>query len=309
MKLLLYLLVPFLYLSSCSTTKSEQSIAPNPQKTSDQISTINSQINQWHQHQNLDSLIGLYHPEITFCAEYKPVILNKDRLQQFYTDWWQINTIKNYQKDIYEIQSFGNYVLEDGHFTIDYLDAKNERKQYDGMYLVIWKQDPNGQLRMLSEGFCSDKYRQAKEMPYADIDVFEQLDYPQKDIPKRLAKMVNSSNDALIKIVEAGDSEARIKGFTDDAVYLHHYHKMMVGMDVLKPYLRKTYTPEAEIFVSHKLGRTYDLGNKYVLVNGHYKGGWAMNGGGTFEGNFIKIQREGKDGILRTYRSWTNNDR
>jgi len=192
---------------------------------------------------------------------------------------------------------------------MEYLDTKNELQQYDGMYLIIWKQDAKGFLHILSEGFCSDKYRQAKEMPYASLEVFEQLNYPQKDIAPPLADLVNKANDALIKTVETGDSEARINGFTHDAIYLHHYQKIMVGIDVLKPYLRKTYTPEAEIYVSHKLGRVYDLGDKYVLVNGHYKGGWAMNGGGTFEGNFIKIQREGKDGVLKTYRSWTNNDR
>jgi len=309
MKLLFQLSISLLFLSSYCFMYSEGSVGSDQKKVRNRISTLNVQINKWFQNENVDSFLDLYHSDITFCAEYKPAIFNKNRLKKFYIDWWKINTIKKYQKTIYEVQIFGEYILEDGHFTLDYLDIDGVSKQYDGMYFVIWKQGTKGQLRILSEGFCSDTYRQSKEMPYAKVNVLEQLDFPQKNISAPLSKMIHDANDALIKIVESGDSEARINGFTDDAVYLHHYQKMMVGMDVIKPYLKKTYTPEAEIYVAHKLGRCYDFGNGYTLIHGHYKGGWKANGGGTFEGNFLNIQRIEKDKTLRTYRSWTNNDR
>jgi len=309
MKLLFHFLIPLLFLSSCSTNKLEQAKITTQENLNAKISTINLQINHWYQHQKIDSLMEIYHSEITFCPEYKPAIFNKTRLEKFYQEWWKINTIKTYQKEIYEVQSFGDYILEDGHFTLDYLDVDGVSKQYDGMYFVIWKQDAKGRLRILSEGLCSDKYRQPKEMPYAKVEVIEQLDYPQKTISASLTKMVHRANDALINAVVTGNSEARIKGFTEDAIYLHHFNKMMVKLDVIKPYLRKTYTPEAGIYVAHNLGRFYDLGNEYVLIHAHYKGGWKMNGGGTFEGNFINILQVGKDDTLKTYRSWTNNDR
>jgi len=275
----------------------------------ERISAINLQIDKWYQEKKVNSFMDLYHKDITFCPEYKPAIFNKTRLKKFYADWWQISTVNSYQKNIYEVKSFGDFVLEDGHFTLEYLDLDGISKQYDGMYFVIWKQDIKGRLSILSEGFCSDKYRQAMEMPYAKMEVEEQLDFPKNNIPKPLSKMIYEANDASIRIIESGDSEARITGFTDDAIYLHHYEKMMVEKEVLSSYLRKTYTAEAGIYVSHKLGRCYDFGNGYALVHGHYKGGWKVNGGGTFEGNFLNIQRVEKDKTLKTYRSWTNNDR
>lgn len=308
MKLAIPILLLLTSLFNDCTSKTNQFSGRQSTDLKEKIKDLNTQINKAYQTQKIDLLMEYYHPEITFCPEYKPALSNKKRLQQFFTDWWSINSIQHYEKDIYEIESFGDYILEDGHFKIIYTDNKGKHQQYDGMYLIIWRQKKTGQLRILSEGFCSDKYRQPKEMPYADLDVIEQTDYPQKKIPQSLEQMVWAANDDLIQIVETGDSEARIKGFTKDAIYLHHFEKMMVGMDILKPYLQKTYTPEAKIFVTHKLGRLYDLG-RCVLVHGHYAGGWSAYGGGTFEGNFIKLQRKEKDGTLKTYRSWTNNDR
>lgn len=309
MNILFHFLIPILFLNSCFAQNSEQLMASDQKHLTDKISAINVQINSFYQNRSIDSLLGIYHPEITFCPEYKPAMFTKTRVKKFYSDWWQMNTINKYQKAMYEVQSFGEYILEDGHFTLDYLDEEGVSKQYDGMYFVMWKQAADGQLRILSEGFCSDTYRKSNEMPYATVEVVEQLDFPQHTVSKSLTDMIHEANDATIKAVETGDGEARINGFTEDAIYLHHFNHMMVDMDVIKPYLRKTYIPEAEIFVAHKLGRFYELGNGYVLIHAHYKGGWKMNGGGTFEGNFTNILREEKGNVLKTYRSWTNNDR
>ncbi len=281
---------------------------PDNEYFKDQIVNLNTQIDKHFRAKDVNSLIDLYHEEITYCAEYKPAIFYKGQLKKFYVDWWQINSINRYQKSIYEVQSFGDHILEDGHFTLEYQDEDGSNEIYKGKYFVIWKNDSEGNLSILSEGFCSDEYRQASEMPYSDVKVEEEVNYPQNPISKSLSKLIQEANDDLIRIVEAGDSEARIKGFTNDAIYLHHFEEIIDDPAVLKAYLRKTYRPEAEIYVEHTLGRCYDLGNGYSLVHGHYKGGWKANGGGTFEGNFLKIHRL-EDGVLKTYRSWTNNDR
>jgi len=298
-----------LLLISCTSKKIEKLDLATEESLKDRISAINLQIDQWYQEEEVDSYIDIYHEDLTLCPEYKVAIFDKNRLKKFYEDWWQLCTTKHYQKTIYEVQSFGEYVLEDGHFSIDYLDAEGESKQYGGMYFVIWKKEKDNELKILSEGFCSDTYRQSHEMPYASVQVEEQLDFPASDISDSLFKLIHEANDNLIEIIESGDGEARIKGFTDDAVYLHHYEQMIVEQEVLAAYLRKTYTPAAGIYVDHKLGRCYDFGSGYSLVHGHYKGGWTANGGGTFEGNFLNIQRLEEGGRLKTYRSWTNNDR
>jgi len=84
MKLLFQTLVLLLYLSSCAVKNQEQSTVSNQENLIDKISTINLHINEWYQNQRIDSLIEMYHPEITFCPEYKPAIFNKTQLKQFY---------------------------------------------------------------------------------------------------------------------------------------------------------------------------------------------------------------------------------
>ncbi len=283
-------------------------VAQSPPGTKAEIEAANRQIETWYQQKQVDSLINRYHLEITYLPEYKPAIFDKTKLAGFFTDWWQRTTVLTYQKKIYEIQAFGDVLMENGHFQLDYIDTDGARGKYDGMYMIFWKRGPDNRLQIFSEGFCSDKYRKSSEVPYCSVSVAEQLEYPQNPINERLQREVAEANAAVIQAVEAGDSEARIDGFTEDAVYLHHYEKMMVGIKVLRPYLTRVYRPEAEFFVQHKFGRIYDLGD-YVLVNGHYKGGWRADGGGTFEGNMLNVRRRCADGKLRIYRSLTNNDR
>lgn len=273
-----------------------------------QLATLNQQISRWYQQQQVDSIIQFYDKKVTFMPEYKPALYDVKSVSNFYKDWWSTTTIEKYQKNIFEVYSFDNYVVEIGTFELDYTQNKSNLKEYDGKYMILWQKSNTGQWTILSEIFNANKYLKASESPYATISVKETTTLPQPNVPTTLKEEILERNKWLKKVVETGDGPARVKGFMTDAVYLPHFQPMKIGLAEIEPYLLKIYRPEAKLYTNQHICQIYDFGD-FVLTNGHYKGGWGSENGGTFEGNMMNLYKRNEAGKLLMYRQLTNNDR
>ena len=120
---------------------------------------------------------------------------------------------------------------------------------------------------------------------------------------------VRKWNEEVIRDVRTGDGNARADGFTQDGIYMPHFNSMIIGVDSIRKYMLKTYNPAAKVYVQHTYHAIYDL-KEFVLVNGHFKGGWGdKDNGGTFEGNMSNLRKKGKDGKFLMHRQLANNDR
>jgi ketosteroid isomerase-like protein len=274
-----------------------------------EIKKSNEQFEQAVLNRNADSVVSFYAENLTFFPEYKPALFDNKRLRAFYNDWFRVVNISAYKKKTVKVEAISNYLLEIGTFRISYSFVPDSMREYTGKYMMLWKRDGQGRLRIVSETFGSDKYISAEQVPYAGVEVEETSLVSKNEVPEAVYAEVEAFNARVIKAVEEGNGNERAAGFTKDGIYMPHFDTTLVGIEAIKPYMLKTYKPGGGLFVKHTFNRVYDLGD-YIFVNGHFKGSWRNAArAGTFEGNMSNLMKRQKNGLLLMHRQIGNNDR
>jgi ketosteroid isomerase-like protein len=257
---------------------------------------------------NINTLVGLYADEITYLPEYKPAIFEIKVLKEFLSDWFKASNIKAYKKKIYQVEVYSDYVLEMGTFRFDYLAIDNRHKEYEGHYMILWKQNESGGLSIVSETFGANKYIEPQDVPYASVKLLQSSFTPTPRVNNKLYTDIIAFDAIVIKAVAEGDGDARANGFTEDAILMSNFDSIRVGMEVIRPKMLKTYTRDVSFNVNHTYFRIYDLG-EYVFVTSHYKGGWGdASNGGSFEGNMSNLMKRNGNGKLLMHRQAGNRD-
>ncbi|MEM1135853.1 MAG: hypothetical protein AAGI07_08425 [Bacteroidota bacterium] len=234
--------------------------------------------------------------------EYKPSMHQLNTIQLFFSKWFEQIDINSYERKIYEVKPIDNYFLEIGNFSIGYIESNNQQKKYDGKYMIVWKIAIDKSLVVVSEIFGSNTYLGAVEVPYANVEIKECESLPNNKISVKTRKEITEVNNAVIRSVVKGDSEARANRFSEDAIYMPHFKSILIGLPTIRSYMLETYSPEAKLYVTHTYGRMYDLG-QFILVNGHFQGGWGDKAsGGEFEGNMLNLWKRTTEGELKMYR-------
>lgn len=274
-----------------------------------ELEGINQRIEKFYSRENADSLTQLFAKDFTFFPEYKPAIAEIKGLKAFYSDWFNsVNDIA-FKKNIYKVEAFANYVLEIGRFRLTYSPPTGSKNTYTGKYMIMWQRDARKQLRILSEAFGSDKNIGPADVPYAGVTVKDSFVLDRNMVSNKLSKEVEALDNTLTQAVREGDGKARADGFTKDGLYMPHFGDILEGMDAIRPYMMKIYTPGARLYVKNTYREIFDLG-EFVFLNGHFKGGWGDEvNGGKFEGNMSNLMKRDEHGKLLMYRQLANNDR
>lgn len=273
------------------------------------LDSMNSRRSSLFLQKDADALVEHYDAGLTYYPEYKPAIFSRAALHRFFRDWFSQGDIRSCQKDICKVEVFDSCILEIGTFEMGYTaPGTNQAQEYKGKYMTIWKTGGGGRLAILSEAFSADRYVGPEDMPYAAVNVKETNvapDYGALD-PSLLAE-IEKQNDDVISAVVRGSGPDRASGFADDGIYMPHFDTILAGMSAIRPYMLKTYHPEAKFRVKHHFYRIFDFGN-IVLINGHFDGGWGNEkDGGVFTGNMSSLLRRGQ-GRLLMYCQLPNND-
>lgn len=273
------------------------------------IETANKKIATLYQTKNADDLVQLYEDDLTFFPEYKKAIFDPVGLKKFYASWFNGSNVTSYQKTIVEVQAIKEYALEIGRFHLVHTGQKADSSaSYKGNYMVLWKTNGDGSLRIVSEAFGSDHTIELKDLPYRHVTVEETIAAQKNQVSKKLQDEIEEFNAVVIKAVAEGDAKSRAAGFTSDGVLIPAFDSFKTGMKAISEHMYKTYRPGTSFVVKHDYFRIYDWGN-YVFINAHYSGGWGdSNNGGHFEGNMSNMMKRDKNGKLLMYRQLGNRD-
>ncbi len=165
--------------------------------------------------------------------------------------------------------SLEDYVLEIGNFNLAWSAKPGEKKNYNGKYMIMWKRDASGRLKIISEAFGSDKFIKPDEIPYASVEVKENRKPDTNILSQKLLPEIEEFDKGVVKAVLTGDSEARANEFTTDGIYMPHFDPMQVGMEKLKPYMIRTYTHSTITEVRDTFREIFDTGD-FVFPGGHF---------------------------------------
>lgn len=302
-------LIVVIFLLTANYSYSQNKSHRTGDKVQTEIEAINSRTEQLYLKEDIDRLIGLYADQLTFFPEYKPATFEIEKLADFYKGWFKTADITTYKKIIHTVEVFSDHVLEIGTFNLAYSSIQRSQHEYKGKYMILWKRSINGNLNIVSESFGADKYIEPEAVPYADVQIEESNFTAKHNVSSQLLTEIEESNAVVIKAVAEGDGETRANEFTEDGILMTNFDSIRVGMEAIRHHMLKTYKPGTSYIVKHTYYRIYDLGN-YVLVNGHYKGGWGDSiNGGRFDGNMSNFMKRDKNGKLLMHRQLGNRDR
>ncbi len=299
-------LIGFVFCQSCAQ------LVKRPVRMHDEgnaIELINQKIEYCYQKGNVDSLLKFYAKTFTCSPEYKPVIEDADTLRKFFTGWFYTTHIEKYQKTIYETQRLSNYLLEIGNLKLTYSTTEKKSDNYTAKYMIMWQKHKDGGFSILSEIFGSDKNIEPEDMPYASVEISDNRTLEKNVLDKRLSPEIESFDRDMIKDILSGNGEGRAQEFAKDGIYMPHFDSMQIGMDMIRPYMLKTYNSANLAYVQNKYREIFNLGD-YVFLNGHFKVGWDnAQTKGDFQGNMSNLMKRDTDGKLKMYRQLAHNDR
>ena len=270
-------------------------------KVEAELEAINRRIEDDYLKEKADSILGFYDKAFTYLPEYKPVIYDTGDLKQFYSDWFRAIHIESYIKKIYRVENMGAYVLETGNFVLSYSKKSGPGLQYRGKYMIIWKRSISGKLKIISEAFGSDTFIKPEDMPYAMVVVKETRVLDKNMVSEKLRPCIEAFDKGVVKAVLSGDGEARANEFTSDGMYMPHFDPIQAGMEMIKPYMIRTYTPGVISFVKDSYREIFDLGD-FVFLSGHFK--VRFDNGinkGSFEGDMSDLMKRDGNGKLLMY--------
>jgi ketosteroid isomerase-like protein len=279
----------------------------NENSTKTELEAINYRLEVAYFKENTDSILGFYNKKFTYLPEYKPVIYDFQNLRQFYSDWFKSVNIKSFNKTIYSVEDVSGYFLEIGNFTLVYSISNGAEKNYAGKYMIMWKRNTSGILKIISEAFGSDKNINPEDIPYAAVDVKDSLLLNNNMVSSKLQPEIEQFDKGVVNAVVSGDGTARANEFTQDGIYMPHFDPTQIGMNMIMPYMLKTYKPNVITYVKDTYREIFDIGG-FVFLSGHFK--VAFDDGtnkGSFEGNMSDLMKRGKDGRLLMYRQLAHN--
>ena len=273
------------------------------------LDSMNRLITGFFLQRDADAMVTYYDAALTYYPEYKPAIFSTTALNRFFRDWFRQVDIRRYQKRIYKVDVFDSCILEIGTFEMGYMaHGASQAQEYNGKYMTIWKKKSGGQLAILSEAFSADKYVEPEAMPYAAVPVKDTtIVADDAALDQALLAEIDQQNKDVISAVVRGDGNDRANGFVEDGIYMPHFDTILTGMSNIRPYMLKTYHPEAKFRVKHHFYRIFDFG-KVVAISGHFDGGWGHEkDGGVFTGNMLSLLKRAQ-GRLLMYCQLPNND-
>ena len=305
--LVFIIIISSLYIN-CAQTKNKTGGNESETNIKTELESINSKIENLYATESVDSLIDFYNNEFTYLPEYKPTIYALSDLKKFYIDWFNAVDMGAYHKKIYQVEMIDGYVLEIGNFSLHYSTKLKLGNEYSAKYMIMWKRNAVGKLKIISEAFGADKYINPEEMPYASVEVKDRMPLEKNILDKKIQTEIEEFDKGVVKAVIDGDGQARADEFTQDGIYLPHFDTMKIGMDVIKPYMLNTYHPGSFVYVINTYREIFNSGN-FVFLSGDFKVGWdnASRGKGFFEGNMSNLMKRGKDGKLLMYRQLAHN--
>ncbi|WP_205513977.1 YybH family protein [Longitalea arenae] len=274
-----------------------------------ELEALNNKIGALYRKEAADSILSLYANQFTFLPEYKPAIVERTALQAFFKDWFQqVNNI-DYKKTIYKVEAISGYILEIGTFRLSYATDRHVPGNYTGKYMIMWQRNAASQLSLLSEAFGSDKNIGPADVPYANVVVKEDFVLDKNRLSAQLTNEIEAADKLVVQAVEQGNGQLRADGFTKDGIYMPHFGTILEGRDVILPYMKKIYVPEAKLYSKNTYREIFHTGD-YVFLHGHFKGGWGdpVNGG-KFEGNMSNLMKKNEKGEWMMHRQLANNDR
>jgi len=272
------------------------------------LRAINSRMAVLMENKETAELIKYYTNDAVCMPEFYVQLFNKADIRKFYQQFFSVNSIDKYRKDIYEVICENNYFIETGTFAGNLIRDGKEPFPYRGKYLCVWQSDSKGDLKIVSQIWgasnwidrttltCLPRNNNASGMPATAEDP--------------LTMELKAKNQMLRQAVFKSDAKEQIQFYCDDAIYMPYYDSMYIGRQNIDHYFTTHYSPDwffdSLSFNTSKVMKLKDLIVEYSYY--YVRWGNSKKETGIVTGKSINIWRRNEKDELLIYRQMANHD-
>lgn len=272
-----------------------------------QIEEYNSSFASAFTDGNTDDLLENYTDQSVIMPEHSRQRTGKEAIGNFYRQWLAQARITSFKKFIFELQDFGNYILETGNFTevLDYKDYKPF--EYTGKYMVLWKKDSKT-MTIAAEIWGSDTYLEDRFIPEIDDSMI--LSTTEYVSSAKLTSEVKQKNSTIKKLVQNRLGEEHAKMFMPDAMYLTYYTPILSGEKDITSYFTEHEKPGSLVIEKISIETSGIIDAKKAIIEfGFYSVDWRDgDSNGNVKGKSINVWKRNKNGELMLFRQMVNHD-
>jgi len=272
-----------------------------------QLTLINNQMAAAWLHHDASGLLRVYATDAVSMPEFHLTLFGKKAIAHYLQEWMDSVRVNSYTRQTHDITKAGDYLVETGTFSNHFSLAK-KTVDYEGKYLNVWRIEPGGGLKLLSEITGSVKNLERPDLPMSALQIPDTTILTKPPV-NATSSAIQSLDDRVAALVVQRKGKDFANYYTNDAIYMPYYMPMMVGKPAIDGYYRQHEDPNTGIDdVYIRATRIIDTGD-YVLVDGYYKVDWR--GGtahGTVTGKNISVWKRGKTGQLLLYRQMAVHD-
>ncbi|MEO0570309.1 MAG: nuclear transport factor 2 family protein [Bacteroidota bacterium] len=254
--------------------------------------------------ESIEPLTELFTVDATILPEYHQMLLGTPVLIRYFSDFFEKTETLFYQKHAFEIQDFGDGLLELGTFKHRYKTPKGASFDYNGKYMTFWELQ-NGVPKIKAHIWGASSYFEAENLAFVSVDAPEiTIDIPQsvwKDAIEEIRTYVYSA-------VLEGDAKTTLRSYAEDAIYMTYYDPPFLGKTQIANYFYPHYQPGSvkRDSLMTRAVKILDLG-QYALKFGEYHVEWTHENRPYFiKGKGLTLYRRKEDGNVEIYRQMIN---
>ncbi len=255
---------------------------------------------------NLKVVMNYYTKNSVVMPEFHSALYHQPAIKKYFATLFSEAQIEGLQKEIYEVKMLKDMILEIGTYQL----RQKSKANIKGKYMIVWERNKQGKLQINTEAWGSTQYIERHQAPYAENPRAEHTQYPTPTSPNpALVEELARQNSFIHQHVLGRDGGTHAAIFTEDAIFMHYYQPLILGMDKIKLYLIAHESPKVSVdSLQIKASKIIDLGD-FVIEHGYYSVNWSdgINGGKGI-GKSINIWKREEKGVLKIYRQMVNHD-
>ncbi|SHJ71207.1 Ketosteroid isomerase homolog [Reichenbachiella agariperforans] len=254
--------------------------------------------------EDIDALLKASSEEVRLMPEFQRTVLGKKNSSDYYQAFFDKFDIQSYQREVIEVLSIDNVLIELGYFNLKMTDPQLRQFELAGKYQDVWQRASNGEMKLISQAWnYNHAVDFADQLRFEDVPAVIMAYQPHLPVNSDITLELAALNLLMVETIPQKDAKLWAQFFTEDGMFIYSNNPIYEGKEELDTYLDQ-HVNELPVFekLQNRTDKIIEL-NGYVLEYGSHIAVWRMNEySGVNTGKTLKIWRRQNNGALKIFR-------
>lgn len=279
-----------------------------PVTPGERVTTAHAKLREAMLSNDADARAALYRANALSMPEYQPALHGARQIAAYHRAMRERRRVIGYVPVTSEVFDLGDTLVEIGTFRIRWSDRADEER---GKYAHVWGVERDGSLKLKADTWGYFRPLADPAGFFAAIPESSSSPIPPAAGDRSLGEFLSDHNNRDAEAVRSKDVEAKLVGYTDDAIFMPFADTPKRGIAEIRPYLT-AYTA-AGSGATFRNVRVWSLAfenhGAWVIEYPKFRVDWTAGGqSGTVKGGGIRLWQRQPDGSLKLHRQIGTHD-